>query len=155
MRKFGFPTFIMRTALLISALAIVFLPMGCGIINPRLLGTIGGNPASAINPIEGHIAILLMNNSDTFVQVEMDIADREEPNQLFLGAEANDYIVATKPCDNLISIDIQIYRYNLDGESTEESANLGTLELGDAIFCGEVIAITVTGTPPDFSVEIY
>jgi hypothetical protein len=155
MRIFSCHPSIRRFAVFIFMTAGLLTPLSCGAINPELIGTLGGNTAETINPIEGHIAVLLMNNSNMMVEVDTTFTTDEQVSSFFLSAPADDYIATTKTCDNLVSIDITMYRYNFEGDLIEESANLGTLEVGDVIFCGEVIAITATGTPPNFSVEIY
>jgi hypothetical protein len=128
---------------------------GCGAVNPDLLGTVGGNPAAQINPIDGHVAFLIINNSSTPIAVNVDVVQKNgyvASWTLTMGEE--DYFPVIYTCQ-LVSFNVSSYGYfGLDG-FVEESSNLGTLYNGQSFFCGEVVTVIAEGTPPRFSVAVY
>ena len=128
---------------------------GCGVLNPALVSSLGVNPAGSIDPPEGYVVILVMNQSATSVQVDADIAYQDGTSKVWtIGADPVKYTAFALDCRNLESIHVTAFRYAGLGGVVETPAALGTLVVGQAVNCGGIVAVTAAGTPPGFSVQV-
>lgn len=128
---------------------------GCGAINPDLIGTVGGNTAAQINPIDGHVVFLIINNSTASIAVNVETVQKDGvgfERTITMGGE--NYFPVFYTCE-IESFNIISYGYFGPDGFVEQPSNLGTLINGESFYCGEVVTVIADGTPPVFSVAVY
>ncbi len=132
------------------------LGSGCDVINPALVGTLGGNTAVTMDRPEGHIVILLINTTPGRIAVTLTMTTDQGGTRTEGASLGPGYFPIVKDCE-LQSVTIEQFQYVAPGtgEVVEVPANLGTLIRGQAIQCGNVISITASGSPPEFLVQVY
>lgn len=133
----------------------VALSVGCGVVNPSLLGAVGSNTASNITAPQGYIVILLVNRSAVSTQARVQIRKENGAVQdLTLSSEPFNFFAFTQEC-GVTSIQFQTFGYAATTGTTNVNANLGVLRVGETFNCGNVIAVVANGNPPTFTVEVY
>jgi len=153
-----------RTSALILAMAGLGLSInsGCGILNPSLInpdlvGAVSvGDAVNTIDEPEGYVAILLMNTSPFTIEAQLTVTKENGASKPWsLTAAAADFYVLTQDCD-VASVAFVNFNYvDPIAGTILIPANLGNLTMGQGLECGGVIAITATGTPPTFTVNVY
>jgi len=136
------------------ALAALTLPIHSA-CNPALVSAIGGDSVTITDAPRGYIVVLLMNQTTSSVAAVLDITKANGTTKR--------WNVTTGPfgsfsllqdCD-VAQIQVVEYTYNVGGTATTVPSNLGPLVKTQSINCGNVLAITATGTPPTFTVQVY
>ena len=128
------------------------LTLGC---NPSLAGNLSGSSTVALDPPNGYVIILLINQTTASVLTDVQIAKQNGANKIWTmtSGPAAFYTLA-QDCDITTVQFLDFGSSSASGINTVAS-NLGTLTMGQEIYCGNVIAVTATGTPPTFSVQVY
>jgi len=134
---------------------------GCDAINPRLIGTLGGNTTETMQDAEGYIGIVLMNTTTVVSQVNMTLTNKNGSFYDFYGVmlpydskSKTDHMVAVLECD-LESVQLTSLIYDSgQGEAVEVQFDYGPFVNGQNMFCGDVIYITVAGSPPNITASI-
>ncbi len=150
-----------RSAALGGLLACVLGFGGCDAINPRLIGTLGGNTTETLQDAEGYIGIVLMNTTSVIAQVTMAVYKQNgsyhplyATMMPYESKSKDDHIMGVFECD-VESIRLTSLTYASDaGEAVEIQFNYGSFVYGESLYCGDVVYITVTGTPPNITASI-
>ncbi len=130
---------------------------GCDAINPALVASLGGNPASQLPDPDGYILVAFSNLTAGNVIVETNITyengSEDTINNLI---RAGRFLVYAENCE-LASFQVANATVSALGEATDIPTNLGVIDLNQDYFCGSVIAVTISGTAPniDLTLEVY
>lgn len=140
-----------RIGLALAALTFP-LHMAC---NPALISTIGGDSVVATDPPNGYIVVLLMNQTTGPVAAVVDITKEDGTLKRWnISTGPFGSFSLLQDCD-VERIQVVEYTYNTGGTATTIPSNLGPLISQQSFYCGSVLAITATGNPPTFSVQVY
>jgi hypothetical protein len=142
---------LMRT-IAMAFVSIWGLGTGC---NPGLIQAIGGDPVTNVTTPDGYILILIINKSNTSINTQINISKTNGtvydntfsvPPLLFFTI-AND-------CD-VTSVQVENFSYATTSGLVTNPSNLGVITATNGLSCGKVMAITASGNPPTFSVQVY
>lgn len=148
------------TVLGIGLLAL--LAGGCGILNPDLLSSFGGNSVVGLDRPNGAILILVMNLTSSAAVVRIEVTKRDGgtlelsvPLEPFGPGTELDHMTLVQECD-VESIQFLGGSIESDtgGDPIEIPAELPPVTYGSQLFCGKVVTITIPGVglPPVMSV---
>ncbi len=134
---------------------------GCDAINPELITSLGGNTTETLRDAEGYVGIVIMNTTSVVAQVNMTILKTNEGvGELFAtvapydSKSKDDHIMGVFECD-VESIRLNSLTYaSTGGEAVEIQFNYGSFVYGENLFCGDVIYITIAGSPPNVTASI-
>ncbi len=125
----------------------VLVGIGCGVLNPDLLGTVGANAASGVIN-KGNVVILVMNDTAVTAQANVTVT-KINGSQLVLNVPvpANDHVAVVQDCDvDTITVD-QASVAGTNG-AVVIPATVSPVKMGQTLQCGGVMAISITGTAP-------
>jgi hypothetical protein len=129
-------------------LASLLVAAGC---NPGLISALGGDTSTALTPPSGYIMVLLMNRSLLSVKATFDVVKENRTTKRWdISTGAVNWFALLQDCDTAI---VQFQQFT-DGTTTTP-ANLGPIQKGNGMQCGQVIAVTADGNPPTFTVEVF
>ncbi len=143
-----------RATLALATAGLAAAWMGCGVLNPDLIGTTATFPAVRMTSPDGYIVLMLVNQSVTSTQATYDLVRNGVTMQETISSGPLNFFAITLSCDST-SVDLQTFGYAGTDGVIEIPANLGVLQVGQDIFCGSVISVEAIGTPPVFSVGVY
>lgn len=124
---------------------------GCGVLNPSLVTSYGGNTVNSITPPTGYVMLLVMNRSTVAVQATVRITKSNGTTvDRTLKVGPLRFLAQAQDCDTAA-----ILFDNFSDGTNITPANLGTLTNGTSFNCGSVVAVTADGNPPTFSVEVF
>jgi hypothetical protein len=128
------------------------LCLGC---NPSLVSAVGGDSVNATDTPDGYIMILVMNSTTSSVNTQIDIIKQNGTlSRKTLSVGPLLFFTSANDCD-VQSIQVVNFGYSSPGGVVTTPSNLGAISMGQGIDCGKVLAITASGTPPVFSVQVY
>ncbi len=131
------------------------LSVGCGVLNPSLLAAFGSNTASQDTAPNGFIVILLTNRAAVSVQARVQVTKTNGSAQEFtLSSAPLNFFAFTQECD-VAAVQFTSFGYASSAGTINVNANLGQLQVGNGLECGNVISVVADGNPPAFSVEVY
>jgi hypothetical protein len=130
--------------------ASVLVGLGCGVVNPGLLGGTASTSTTAILN-QGVVVVMLINNTSATGQVSFDT------NQTINGttgdvtttliAPANDHLTWVRDCDfNTINV-VQASYAGTNGAVIVPST-VSPVTMRQNIQCGGGVVLTLSGTPP-------
>jgi len=143
----------------------VFLPAGCGVLNPALTGTVLPNSVSTLEAPQGSILIAVFNQTTSIAAVRFEITKKNGgtvdlviPVQPADGNAANeaDRGLAIQDCD-VQSIRLVEVLASVPGGVQQFGTGLAPLEDGLRLSCGKVVAVFIAGTAPNLlaSLDVF
>lgn len=118
-------------------------------LNPDVLGAVGGNTASQFEGGQGNIVILVVNQTPVTTQANIEITKANGGVlTLNIPVPANDHEAIVQTCD-VDTIQILQASYAGTGGAVIIPATVSPLQMGLNLQCGGVVAITMTGAPPN------
>jgi hypothetical protein len=128
--------------------------LGCGVVNPDLVGTVGGNPATATTPVDANIVILVMNLTPVTAQASVRVTKRNQGVvELNIPVSSLDHAAVVQNCE-VTSVEFVEASFAGPGGAVVVPASVSPLVVGQNLNCGGVVAITITGTPPGVFVTV-
>jgi hypothetical protein len=131
---------------------------GCGVLNPALVNSLGGNPVNSLPNPDGYVLIVYSNLTASSISFRyaLDYANgaTEDSNLI---VSAGEFEVVAENCD-LTSYQLTSITISVPGsDSLEIPSDLGAVVKNRDYVCGNVIAVTVSGSPdaPDVTVEVF
>lgn len=132
--------------------AVWALLLGC---NPSLISALGGDSVTTTDTPNGYIMILMMNQSPTSINAEIDITKMNGTlSRQTLSVAPLLFFTSANDCD-VATIQFNNFGYATAGGVVTSPSNLGPIQMGQGFNCGSVLAVTASGNPPVFSVQVY
>lgn len=137
-----------RACLLAPALtaASVLVGIGCGVVNPNLLG--GPGAAAGVTGTEGNVVIMVVNETSVTGQANVTVT-KENGGQLVLNVPvpANEHVAVVQNCD-VDTIQVDSASYAGTAGAVIVPATVSPIQMGLTLQCGGVVVISLTGAPP-------
>jgi len=134
--------------------------VGCGMVNPSLLGGLGVSPIQALDPAQGSLVIAVLNRSDAVAQAKVVVTkanggelELNLTTQPFSPGTELDHVVAVQDCD-VESVELLEIIYAGPGGASTIASDAAPLLSGFNLSCGDVVVITITGTSPNVLVNL-
>jgi len=134
--------------------------LGCSNLNPSFVASLGGSSVSTIVAGRGYNVILLINNTAFDVTAVVDVT---KPNgataEWMMTALPADFSSIVEQCE-LQTVQVSAITYVDTSSGTAAAGTVafnpddGQFIAGQNLTCGQVIAITVAGTPPAVAATI-
>ena len=153
----------LRAPIILLTAAMLTLTSGCGsILNPSFLNFFGINTTVALEAPVGDIIILVMNQGSD--RIVMDIAVTKDSGSVmthtialspYRDASGEDWKSIVQQCD---VFEIEVLRITVSlasGDLVDIPANIGVLQKGRDLFCGNVLAITIFGIGGTPTAEVW
>lgn len=141
----------LRKRLFLPALiaASVLVGLGCGVVNPGLLG---GSGATGATPAEagasGNIAILVVNDTPVTTQANVTVTKVNGAEMVLnIPVPANDHVTVVQNCE-VDTVQVESASYAGPGGAVIIPAAVSPLQMGLTLQCGGVVAVSITGAPP-------
>ena len=128
------------------------LGLGC---NPSLITAVGGNPVNSVNTPDGYIMVLLINRTTASINAELQVSNTAGATFSGTYTVGPEFAFNIAYDCNLTSIQFVTFGYSTTGGVVTNPSNLGPINAGQGLDCGKVVAVTATGSPPTFSVQVY
>jgi hypothetical protein len=131
--------------------------LGCGVVNPGILGAVGSNTGGTVSDpstTSGNVVIMLMNQTNATAQANVRVTKVNGGTlDLNMAAAANDFAAVTQSCEVQT---IQVVQASFAGPTgaVNVPAAVSPFTMGTTMQCGSVIAITLTGTPPSILIGV-
>lgn len=126
--------------------------IGCGVLNPSLIGSVGGNTATTVKAPSGYNVFIIQNVSATPVRVRTEVTKTNGGVvPLNISLTAFQRVMRTQECD-IQSVAITEAVAGTD-ESIDITNNTGTLQGTTDLPCGSVVLIQVTGPIPPLTLQ--
>ena len=154
----------LRRRLLPPALiaASVLVGVGCGVVNPDLLGAAGVSNTAANNLTNGVVVMMLINETDVSADVAI-VGQRITGNATLttttdlswsLTAPSHDHIVLVEDCE-LDWMQVTQASYAGTNGAVTIPATVAPAIMGETLQCGGGLVITISGTPPGVFLNAY
>lgn len=131
--------------------ASVLVGVGCGVINPDLLGTVGISNNNTTTLTNGMVVMVLLNETNVTASVTVvinktiDGVDTDVTTTLT--SPANDHIVLVDDCAiNSIQVTDAVFA-GTNGAVTIPST-VSPAVMGETLQCGGGVVVTISGTAP-------
>ena len=153
----------LRAPIILLTTSMLTLTSGCGsVLNPSFLNFFGINTTRALEAPYGDIIVLLMNQGSDQIVVDVSITKENGSSMIhtvalspYRDASGNDWHTIVQQCD----VDqIEVLRITVSlagGDLVDAPANIGVLQKGRDLFCGNVVAITIFGIGATPTAEVW
>lgn len=136
---------------------------GCGVLNPALLGTVGGSSVTGMEPPRGTILILVRNLSNAAAAARLELVKENGgvlslavPVQAFQDdpTDRTDRATIVQDCDVEQIQLLEVLAASPDGEIQQVAVDRPPLLHGVEFSCGRVVVISIVGIAPNLFIEI-
>jgi hypothetical protein len=138
--------------------ASVLVGVGCGVINPELLGAVGASNTAADDVTKGMVVVVLINGTDvsteiTTVTTKMLAGVSTDINKT-ITAKARNHTVLVDDCE-LDSIQVTQASYAGTNGAVIVPSTVSPANMGENLQCGGGLVVTLTGAPPGVFLNAY
>ena len=131
--------------------ASVLVGVGCGVLNPDLLGAAGVSNTASTSLTNGMVVMMLIN--ETGVSTSATLVTTKNLNGVStditttLTTPANNHLVLVDDC-TLTSIQVTTASYAGANGAVVIPSTVAPAVLGETMQCGGGVVVTISGTPP-------
>ncbi len=131
--------------------ASILVGLGCGVVNPNLLG---GNAAVQTPGLNGSIVILVINQTTVDAQANVTVT-RTNGGSLDLNIPvlAGSHQAVTQDCE-VNTIQVSQASYAGTNGAVVIPSSVSPVQVGSTLQCGGVVAVTITGAPPNVFLNV-
>lgn len=142
--------------------ASILVGLGCGVVNPSLLG---GNAAAQTTGIDGNIVILVINQTTVDAQANVTVTKTTATNtsstttanqgtvELNIPVLASSHAAVVQDC-TVQTIQVTQASYAGTNGAVVIPSSVSPVQVGLTLQCGGVVAITITGAPPNVFLNV-
>jgi len=154
---------VMSSLIMILAAA-GLMTVSCGVVNPSLVGTVGGSTVNTLDSPQGTVLIMVLNQTTSEAAVAIEVTKTNGGTMILTvpvlpfdndTADDSDHQTLAQDCDvRAIQLREVIASIPATGGVQQFAADRPPLILGTDFNCGNVVVFTIVGEAPNLFVNI-